>query len=313
MCAKSQYCAYSHVSAMLDRTGLDWLLYMYDFEIYWDDSGTHKESPIAVAACYVATKEQWDLAVREWSEVQAVEGFGAFHMADFMAHPSVGKKPFCDWDQRKRDRVYYRLASIINTRVRMGFALAVPKKHFDTYLLSTLMKDEQGKEHFTFAVKSVLGWVAEWHERYGLGKSVQYVFSLMSKGKGEIMQIFDLLKEHPEIAQRLGFKYRDPDGLMFQNMESFKPLQAADILAWNTYNFMQREIRRGLPDNFAPLHPYFDKLWTDGPRMRIAFFREGHLRDAAADMRAYEEREGRPGYILSRRQQRARDKASRDF
>jgi hypothetical protein len=61
-----QYCPYGHFSSMLARTGLEWWLYMFTFETYWDDSGTNKESPIAVAACYVATKTQWDEFVKDW-------------------------------------------------------------------------------------------------------------------------------------------------------------------------------------------------------------------------------------------------------
>src|SRR5262249_20109220 len=52
------------------------------------------------------------------------EGFDMFHMAEFVAKPEMGHKPFCDWDNTKRTRVYRRLASIINCRVRKGFAIA---------------------------------------------------------------------------------------------------------------------------------------------------------------------------------------------
>ena len=65
-CDKSQYCAYAHVSAMLARTGLPWWLAMFEIELYFDDSGTDGNTPVAVAACYVSTKKQWDEFVRNW-------------------------------------------------------------------------------------------------------------------------------------------------------------------------------------------------------------------------------------------------------
>jgi hypothetical protein len=60
-----EYCAYSHFSAMLDRAGEDWLIAVIDlepddYELYFDDSGSGSSSPVAVAACYIATKRQWD-------------------------------------------------------------------------------------------------------------------------------------------------------------------------------------------------------------------------------------------------------------
>lgn len=120
------YCVCSHFSAMLDRTGVDWWLCMFDFETYWDNSEPTPATaespafPMTIAACYVSTKEQWDEFNKNWKKALADEGLAFFHMTDFMASRERGVKPYCDWDQTKRDRFYYRLANIINTRVRGG-------------------------------------------------------------------------------------------------------------------------------------------------------------------------------------------------
>ena len=53
---KSQYCAYRDISAMLARTGVPWWGAMFELEVYLDDSGTDRGTPVAVAACYVASK-----------------------------------------------------------------------------------------------------------------------------------------------------------------------------------------------------------------------------------------------------------------
>jgi hypothetical protein len=53
------------------------------FTVHFDDSGTHKESGIAVASCLVASAEQWQEFNRNWAGVNQDEGFGTFHMADF--------------------------------------------------------------------------------------------------------------------------------------------------------------------------------------------------------------------------------------
>jgi len=81
---------------------------MFNHELSWDDSGTDSQSPIVVAACYVAKKTQWDEFVRNWDEARKEEGFDVFHMADFMAKPEYGKNPFCEWDEAKKKRVYFR-------------------------------------------------------------------------------------------------------------------------------------------------------------------------------------------------------------
>jgi hypothetical protein len=70
---------------MLERTRMDWWLAMFEFEVYFDDSGTDGGSPIAVAACYVASKTQWDEFVKDWDKAREREGFDEFHMSEFVA------------------------------------------------------------------------------------------------------------------------------------------------------------------------------------------------------------------------------------
>src|SRR5258708_1273333 len=126
-------------------------LVMFEFELYCDDSGTDSNSPIAVAACYVASKNQWHEFGRNWEEVMQVEGFDCFHMAEFVAKPKAGHRPFCEWDNIKKTRVYEKLASIINIRVRKGFGIAIPKAAFDG-AAPQHFRDHYASDHYTYAV-----------------------------------------------------------------------------------------------------------------------------------------------------------------
>jgi hypothetical protein len=94
------YCAYSHFSSILERTGIDWLIAVY--ETYLDDRGTSAQSDIAIAACYVSTEPSWKRFVKQWDLARYEEGFDAFHMAHFTAPKEQGHKPWCDWDNTKR-------------------------------------------------------------------------------------------------------------------------------------------------------------------------------------------------------------------
>ena len=278
---------------------------MFDFQTYWDNSEATPATedwpafPMTIAACYVSTTTQWDEFNKNWRRVLDEEGLAFFHMTDFMASRERGVKPYCDWNQAKRDRFYYRLANIINTRIGTGFAFGLPTESFDAHTPQHF-KDDLGKRHFTFAVRSVLDLVRQWYGAYGSGKAVQYVFDRMGKGKGEIMAIFDIAEERPELATELGVLPNNPDGILFENKEFFRPLQAADILAWNMRSFMQDEISRGLPEAPGRIRPYFQILRK--PPMRIGFMRDRDLEKAARDISEYEEREGKPAYKMTRRQ-----------
>ena len=149
MRAQSQYCGYRHYADELERSDSGSLLAM--FTAYFDDSGTDKNCDIAIAACYVSTKRGWDEFVTAWDAARSDEGFEDFHMSDFMAPPGQEKKPWCDWDNTKKDRVYSRLGKIINRNKRIGVAVAIPKAHWDE--VPDWIRGHYGYQHYAVAVR----------------------------------------------------------------------------------------------------------------------------------------------------------------
>jgi hypothetical protein len=61
--------------------------------IFFDDSGTHPESSIALAACYASTVEQWNEFERNWMDARRDAQFNRFHMVEFAA----GRGEFAGW------------------------------------------------------------------------------------------------------------------------------------------------------------------------------------------------------------------------
>jgi hypothetical protein len=233
---------------------------MFEFEVYFDDSGTDGNSPVAVAACYVASKDQWDQFVKNWDEASKTEGFDVFHMAEFVAKRQAGHKPFCDWDNPKKERVYARLANIINTRVRKPFALAVPKIAFDRYVFPEF-KEQYAGDHYTWAAKATIGLLENWRLTRGITSPMQYVFDRGSRGQQQLQKIWDESLGRDGAERRYGIV---PNGVMFQDKAIFKPLQAADILAWQMQNHMRRTVMLGKnPDDHSLAHPGFIMLRKD--------------------------------------------------
>jgi hypothetical protein len=75
---------------------------------------------------------------------------------------------------------------------------------------------------------------------------------------------------------------------MFQDKAVFKPLQAADILAWQVQNHMRRTVMIGRdPDDPRLLHPGFKMLREKRP-MDLGFYSTDQLKrvfDAAKTMK----------------------------
>lgn len=206
---------------------------MSPFTIYFDDSGTHPESNTAVAACYVSTAEKWARLEREWHEIAAKEGFETFHMAEFAA----GRGEFEGWDDAKRRFVLGRLCSLINIRVRTGFIAGVRKPDYDEVVKKEFRK-YCGRYHYSFALRTCVTGVRGWRNEFEPSCTMQYVFDQMGKGKGEIIDVMNkAVQKSKEDASKDGILALS--GYSFEDKKSFLPLQAADILAWTSFQYTQ--------------------------------------------------------------------------
>jgi hypothetical protein len=191
-------------------------------------------------------------------------------MSDFMAPPAQGKKPWCDWDKTKKTHVFNRLAKIINDNKRIGIALAVPKAIYDA--VPDRIKCHYGRQHYTFAVRICMNRIIAWRSKSLITLPVRYIFDWEMRKtpkREEINRIFDLIgnSNNQEVANLLGL---EADGYGFEHKEEFKPLQAADILAWQMRSHMRKIWQLGHDDE-SLCHPEFRLLRQD-QEMDLGFF-----------------------------------------
>jgi hypothetical protein len=241
--------------------------------LYCDDSGTHAQSPVAVAACYVAPVLQWEHFVKDWNSANEAENFGVFHMADFVAKKEQFARP--EWlDNEKRKRIICRLINIIGTRAKHGFFSAIEKEGYDREVPQEFRdKRKLGNNHYTFAVRMAMAKMLKWRMTYGYTtQPIEFVFDQLSKGKGEINQVFEAaLKEGAEKALLHGVS-RDA-GWSFQSKAKILPLQAADILAWESLHYMQKvflpeEKEKPRKSYLALLEKPLGRSYHDGESLR---------------------------------------------
>ena len=75
-----------------------------------------------------------------------------------------------------------------------------------------------------------------WRQKYGYQEKIDYVFDRMTKGKGEIDRTFEVALERGEKATKAFGMSKSC--WTFGDKSEIKLLQAADILAWETYRHM---------------------------------------------------------------------------
>lgn len=222
-------------------------LYPWDlkgmFSFYCDDSGTHSGSPVAVAACLISSVDRWSNFQRAWCEANAAENFGVFHMADFEGN--YDRFNTLEWrDSAKKQRTLDRLIKAIRDNVEIAVGAAVVKNDYDKVVPQEIRKRYAlGDNHYTFAVRTCVGHVLRWRKEHRHRQAMSYVFDRMSKGKGEIINIFDTAMEQGRGAELIDFGIAK-DGWSFADKAGIVQLQGADICAWETLRFLTHTFLR---------------------------------------------------------------------
>jgi len=236
--SKSQYFELSRFEHIVSHRENPKAVYVAALTVHFDDSGTHKEAPIAVVAGWISPVAQWKKFVRDWKKAAADEGFKVFHMAEFMANNH--KSEFADkdkWNDAKKLRVVRRLREIITQRAVRGFGITVHKKDYDDLVQGDLC-NKFGDFHYSWAVSTVIGLLENWRESTRIREPIEYIFDRMTEGRKEIEQIFLNAESKDDSLHRYGI-YKGCHS--FRDKAVILPLQAADMMAWLLY-------QRGLND-----------------------------------------------------------------
>ena len=187
------------------------------FAAYFDDSGTHPESVVSVVAGFIAPVDQWVRFQAEWQECLRAAGLESFRMVDY-----ASQQPPYDWDDSKRKRVLAQLLTTIKLRTHGAFAVAVLTKPY--YEARPHIPSLGDLSAYGFAVMQCVKHVGRWSARYASGP-VSYVFDA-GVSKGQVETIMSYVLELPD--------YQIPV-YSFARPADLSPLQAADVLAYETY------------------------------------------------------------------------------
>src|SRR5579863_4180303 len=193
-------------------------------EAYLDESGTHRNSPVMCIAGYVLDSEQCKKLDAEFAEVLHKHGLEFFHMGD-CAH---GAKAFKTLSKPDRIAIARRMIETIKLRVNVGVAVAiaeadynavVPEKH--RIFLGTA---------YTYCTQAVLELIGQWADSKDFTGTIAYFFESGHANQSEANCFLHHIMTAPE-HKRLQKFYRYGSHT-FANKRDIRPLQAADILAW---------------------------------------------------------------------------------
>jgi len=200
------------------------------FAAYFDESYSDNAPRVLVVAGYLSPIEQWKRFEVEWREfLQKFDIANPFHMTDFMA----GHGQFRGWSRTKHDECIKHYSSIIaprtHFRVSVGFDLAVYEREMRGF-------HEIGAYGFC-----VFEWMHEaerYMDRFGIPGPIAYVFESGSGFGGQIFETMVWVKRRRLLRTR----YR-LGTFTFADKREVLPLQASDILAWESRAHHARLLR----------------------------------------------------------------------
>jgi hypothetical protein len=196
---------------------------------YIDDSGTHDDAEIVSMGAFIASFEDWAAFELDWCSILDREPVPAFHMS----HCEAGSKPF-DWEWPRRAALIHDLRHVIIRCQLLGTAFSVSRKDWDELVVGS---------HREFLGNSI---------EMAFGGAIAQLIQLarqLYKGQ-QIAIVVDDQKQRSEDLGRIAQHYKDlkdkfPEiaSIVFASMQSCVPLQAADMLAWESNTGF-----RGFPD-----------------------------------------------------------------
>jgi hypothetical protein len=199
---------------------------------YFDDSGTHDGSDIIVYACFIGTENEWGVLEPAWKAkrdepLPGKPPLRKFHMTDCIS----GYGEFRNYSVEERELVIEGFHDIILASNVIGRAIGLSRHDWDRQITG-------GQRLFfgdaeSFCVRTCLSFAADW--------------TANNQGDKQVTMIFDDGPQHQARTRAIGEEIKrthngsegraEMFGPSFLPTEKFVPLQAADMLAWESYAY----------------------------------------------------------------------------
>jgi hypothetical protein len=222
-------------------------------QFFGDDNADAAPQRVQAVAGYVAVVDEWDRLSEEWLDVIHDQAWPSpisrFHAAECESQQGE----FTSWSTRQCTDLVTRLVDVIlnpayKTMEGIGGAVFLDDLGAAPGTFPAHLRTRIG---FLMGSQLVFAWVL------GIplsrhGDRIEFIFDSQPDLVGRVLQLFQILREPPdrELVPALKFRLEEP---IFRSNRLTPPLQAADLLAYNTQKHLvnlrfepERPMRRAL-------------------------------------------------------------------
>jgi hypothetical protein len=220
--------------------------YMLMLQGFFDDSGSDRESPVFVLAGFVCSTECWKHFSVDWQEILDHDPpLDYFKMSEAQSFKGQFKR---GWNPRLRDQRIFELADLINAYGRRDHGLvridcAMQRSHFEHF--GRGLPGGAWSDPYFICFYYVITLCLEY--LVGLDAKAFCEFIFDEQGNVGLQAIGWWNVARLLAGGSLGEMMGNPP--IFRSDKRMTPLQAADLYAWQTRNFLQKNLKQDHPAN----------------------------------------------------------------
>lgn len=218
-----------------------------------DDAGKWNDQDAICLCGYLGTGTQWVQFMPQWQSRLDKHGLTRLHMAKFW-----GESAARGWDDPTANQVLIDIAGVIRELKLIGIQVALDAKHYRS--MAQDRKSAMPKPHIA-CLQRVLRIIRNRLHEDGVTDRITLC---IDEEEGSVVslyrEILQLRQDRPDLGRYIG-------SVCFADDEFYSPLQAADMLANNTFKYF-RDILSGA-GNIKVLPEVFRNLITDPTTDRL--------------------------------------------
>jgi hypothetical protein len=201
---------------------------------YVDDSGRGGHSPVLVLAGWLAPISTWAEFVPHWDAMLGM----APRLEYFKMNEAARLKgQFESWNETRRNERVALAYKTIEERIPYQVSVILELDPYHQIFTPDWVEDAVLNPYY-FAFYAVVSGVARQQHNYGLQNPIDFVFDDQAMEKDKIVRAWDNLRKKSDSRALIG------SVPAFLDDKKFKPLQAADMIAW-----WIRKLRTDEPDH----------------------------------------------------------------
>ncbi|MHB8267813.1 DUF3800 domain-containing protein [Bradyrhizobium sp.] len=247
---------------------------------FFDDSGTHGDSPVVAMGGLLGTERQWDIFAHRWDVLLKAPLPGKPRLEQFHLYPCRrGLGEFASYNLAERDRLTYLFRRIIVDTDFVTLASAVDKKAWRELLVGELA--EQVGDPLEFCFYKCVDLVIRTIRYRRPGEPVCFFFDEGTRDRiGPLAYAIRMQKNvYPEIEK-----------IIFAPVKELIALQGADMIAYETFPYGVEWLKHG---ERAAANAHFKEYMKRDLSAGLIFQRE-HVEEMAGRIRESIEKQRRP-------------------